>query len=60
MDRLFDDPYCATNDCSSWGGTFDYTSGKLVTKNKLNVSTDQKLLYALKFERVVVIGQHFG
>ena len=44
----FNDPYCATNDCSSWGGTFDYTSGKLVTKNKLNVSPGSEVTVCFK------------
>ena len=33
----FDDPYCETNDCSSWSGTFNYTSGKLITRDNFTV-----------------------
>lgn len=44
----FDDPYCATNDCSSWGGTFDYTSGKLVTSDKFTVSPGSEVTVCFK------------
>lgn len=33
----FDDPYCENNDCSSWSGTFNYTSGKLITRDNFTV-----------------------
>ena len=44
----FDDPYCATNDCSSWSGTFDYTSGKLVTSDKLTASPGTEVTVCFK------------
>ena len=44
----FDDPYCANNDCSSWGGTFDYTSGKLITSDKFSVSPGSEVTVCFK------------
>ena len=44
----FADPYCKTNDCSSWGGTFDYTSGKLITRDKFSVSPGNEVTVCFK------------
>ena len=44
----FDDPYCETNDCSSWGGTFDYTSGKLITRDKFTVNPGNEVTVCFK------------
>ena len=44
----FDDPYCETNDCSSWGGTFDYTSGKLITRDKFTVTPGNEVTVCFK------------
>ena len=44
----FDDPYCQTNDCSSWGGTFDYTSGKLITRDKFSITYGNEVTVCFK------------
>ena len=44
----FDDPYCENNDCSSWGGTFDYTSGKLITRDKFTASHGSEVTVCFK------------
>lgn len=30
----FNDPYCETNDCSSWSGQWEYTSSRVITSSK--------------------------
>ena len=44
----FDDPYCQTNDCSSWGGTFEYTSGKLITRDKFSITYGNEVTVCFK------------
>ena len=44
----FDDPYCATNSCS-WGGTWDYTSARIMTSNKKVISPGTEITVCFKY-----------
>jgi hypothetical protein len=44
----FDDPYCATNSCS-WGGTWDYTSARIMTSSKKLISPGTEVTVCFKY-----------
>ena len=44
----FEDPYCVTNTCS-WGGTWDYTSARIMTSSKKLITPGTEVTVCFKY-----------